>query len=121
MLVVEVPWHEAVHVHGRAVYRFAPGYFLAGQEEEVFANFTLQLNRLRIDELVVLTQDCEVISVVVVPLGDYGWWRIGMPAQCGVGMGVALVPSLGLAKARKGEDDGEKSNFHKGLSVAMRI
>jgi hypothetical protein len=36
-------------------------------------------------------------------------------------VGVALVPSFGLAKARKGDHDGEKSNFHKGLSVAMRI
>ena len=36
-------------------------------------------------------------------------------------MGVSLVPLTGPAKARQGDDDGEKSNFHKSLSVAMSI
>ena len=44
-----------------------------------------------------------------------------MAAQGGVSVGVSLVPMTGFAKAWQGDHEGEKSNFHKGLSVAMRI
>jgi hypothetical protein len=44
-----------------------------------------------------------------------------MAAQGGVSVGVSLVPMTGFAKAWQGDNEGEKSNFHKSLSVAMSI
>ena len=113
VLMIEVPRHEAVHVHGRAVNRFAARYLFAGQQQEVLADRALELDRFGVDELVVLAQDSEVVAVVVIPLGDECRGRVCMPAKRGVGMGVALVPVLGVGKPRNEEGDGDKSNFHK--------
>lgn len=44
-----------------------------------------------------------------------------MSAEGGVGVGVALVPSHGLAKARKGEYNREKGDFHEASSVCCAI
>ena len=73
MLVIEVPRDQSIDVHRRAVNGLGPRYFLPGDKEKVFADIPLQLDRLRIDELVVFAQNDKVVSMIMIPLGDD--WR----------------------------------------------
>ena len=95
--------------------RLVPRYFLTGDKEKVFTDVPLQLDRLRIDELVVFAQDDKVVSVIVIPLSDDWRFRVGVPAQRGMGVGVSLVPRLGLSEEGKAEEDCEKEVFHRGV------
>ena len=80
MLVIEVPRYQSIDVHRRAVNGLGPRHFLAGDKEKVLADVPLQFDRLGVDELVVFAQDDKIVSMIMIPLSDDRWFRVGVPA-----------------------------------------
>jgi hypothetical protein len=99
VLVLEIPRNETGYVHRGAVH--GSGHFLARHHEKVLADLPLEFDRLWIDELVMLAENNEVITMIMVPLGDDLGRGIGMPAKLGMAMGIPLEPLVGKSKRRQ--------------------
>ena len=110
VVVFESPGHQSAYIHGSAVNR--GGYFFSGHEQKIVPHVTFQLDRGRIDELVVLTKNKKVVSAVVIPLGNRIRFGVGVTAQRGVHMSVTFVPLVGPKKAGEQEEEVEQSNRH---------
>ena len=68
------------------------GHFLTGDEDEIGPLTRREGHFVRINELVVLAQYQKVVTAAVVPAGYSFRGRVGMTAQHGVAVGVALIP-----------------------------
>jgi hypothetical protein len=53
----------------------------------------------------VLTENKEVVSAIMVPLGDHLRTRVCMPTKDSVNMGVSFVPLSGKGKRGKKQED----------------
>jgi hypothetical protein len=77
------------------------GDFLTRHEKKVLTDLPLEFDGLGIDELVMLAENNEVVTMVMVPLGNDLGRGIGMPAKLGMAMGIPLEPLVGKSKRRQ--------------------
>ena len=84
--------NEPINIEGSRVSHQPSCYLFAGYENEVLTHVSWHLHSLRIYELIVLRENEEIVSPIMVPFGDSFRRSICMAAQDCVGVSVAFIP-----------------------------